>query len=407
MKPKLDNKYFKICVYVVCTAIAIYLAIMVIHSVPTIYRSFVSIVSLVVNILKPLIIGLVIAYILYAPTNGIANFLDGRKHLRIKSRKLQKMIGILVSYIVIIGVIILLLWGIYFMIGGQFSQHTSLSNVLQYITSYFEKNSFSQEGIKEQIASLGIPFLENLDEHISKGVVFIQDVITQFMDSFLASLLNLGSNIFSIFIALILSIYLLYDSEYFFLLWRKFFFVIFRNTKTGTRVKKAFSIINDTFSGYIKGQLIEALVVAVLSTLVLLVIGIDYALLIGIISGLFNLIPYIGPVIGTILAAIIALLSGDPWKTLWVVLGMIVVQQLDSNVFAPRVVGQSVGLHPLFIMIAIIIGGSWGGLLGMLIAVPIAASCKKLVAIWYNIHFQEEFIKSTDKKEVSQQDDKD
>lgn len=395
MKPKIDYKYFKICFYVVITAIVIYLAIILINSIPDIYHTILYIIGFILKMLKPLILGLIIAYILYAPTKGIAHFLDNRKHIRIKSQKLQKVIGIVISYLCLIGIITLLLWGIYFMIGGQLSKNTSLANMIDYISYYFKHNAFSQEGIKEQISSLNIPFLDNLDEQISKAVIWLQDFIKNFMESFLGSLLNIGSNLFSIFLALVLSIYLLYDSEYFKLLWRRMFFMFFRDSRIGKTINKALNIINHTFSSYIKGQLIEALIVAILTTVALLIVGIDYALLIGIISGLFNLIPYIGPLVGTILAAIIGLLDGGGlWRPFWAVVAMIIVQQVDSNVIAPRVVGNSVGLHPLFIMIAVIIGGSRGGLIGMLIAVPIAASIKKLFALWYREHMEERFQES-------------
>ena len=100
------------------------------------------------------------------------------------------------------------------------------------------------------------------------------------------------------------------------------------------------------------------------------------------------MIPYIGPVVGTILAVIIALLSGQPIKAVWAVIGMLVVQQVDNNLLAPKIVGDSVGLHPVFIMLAIIIGGSVGGLIGMLIAVPVAASFKILISKWYTYHME-------------------
>ena len=129
-------------------------------------------------------------------------------------------------------------------------------------------------------------------------------------------------------------------------------------------------------------------IVGVLSAIVLYFIGIDYALMIGIISGICNMIPYVGPVAGTVLAVIMALLSGQPIMALWAIVGMIGVQQVDNNLLAPKIVGDSVGLHPVFIMLAIIIGGNVGGLLGMLTAVPVAASVKILLSKWYANHME-------------------
>ena len=95
------------------------------------------------------------------------------------------------------------------------------------------------------------------------------------------------------------------------------------------------------------------------------------------------MIPYVGPIVGTVLAAIMGLLSGRPIKIIYAIIAMLIVQQIDNNLLAPKIVGESVGLHAVFTMLAIIIGGNALGLIGMLIAVPLAASFRVLFNIWY------------------------
>ena len=95
------------------------------------------------------------------------------------------------------------------------------------------------------------------------------------------------------------------------------------------------------------------------------------------------MIPYVGPLVGTILAAVMGLLSGRPIKVVYAIISMLVVQQVDNNLLAPKIVGNSVGLHPVFTMMAILVGGNVGGLLGMLLAVPVAASIRVLFNKWY------------------------
>jgi predicted PurR-regulated permease PerM len=397
MKPKIDYKYLKICIYIVATAIVIYLAFVVIHSIPQISMGVVTFIKFAFRILKPLIIGLAFAYVLYSPTRAIERFFNNHKRLKIKSHKAQRIISICIAYIVIIGIIAAIVCGIYFMVGGQLSKNTTLSNIIEYISRYFKNSTISADSIENAITSLNIPFIDNFD--LSTIAEWLQKFFSAIINSSVSSVVSIGSNIFSILIAFVLSIYLLYDSDYFKLLWRKFFFMIFRHTKAGKIIKDALSVINVTFTSYIKGQLIDAVIVAILSTIALSIVGVDFAFIIGIISGIFNLIPYVGPIIGTIIAALIALLGGNPWTALWAIIAMVIVQQVDGNVLAPRIIGQNVGLHPLFIMIAIIIGGSRGGLLGMLIAVPILASAKQLLAIWYNNHFGQAFLESEKARE--------
>ena len=188
-------------------------------------------------------------------------------------------------------------------------------------------------------------------------------------------------------ISIILSIYFIMSHEYFNKFVNKVFYVIFRKSHIGTRFRKCFTIINETFSSYIRGQFIEACIVAVLSSIVLVIIDVDYAIVIGVITGICNLVPYVGPLVGTLLAGIIGLFGGDIFTCIWAVVGMQVVQQLDANVICPRVVGNIVGLPGAFVIIAILIGGNYAGLLGMLVAVPITASLKAIIGEWFNARF--------------------
>ena len=208
--------------------------------------------------------------------------------------------------------------------------------------------------------------------------------------------MSIGSSIASFLIAIVLSIYLLKDSEYFIGLWNKLCYLVFRKSKAGIYTKKIFLIIHDVFSKFIRGQLLEAVFVGVLSSIALTIVGIDYAIVIGVIAGICNMIPYVGPIVGTVLAAIMGLLSGRPIKIIYAIIAMLIVQQIDNNLLAPKIVGESVGLHAVFTMLAIIIGGNAFGLIGMLIAVPLAASFRILfnlytykymsfkISFWYN-----------------------
>ena len=104
-----------------------------------------------------------------------------------------------------------------------------------------------------------------------------------------------------------------------------------------------------------------ALIVGVLSSIALYIIGLDFAVFVGMTSGLFNIIPYFGPLIGSVLAVVVGLLGGSLYKALLAVIALVIVQQIDSNIISPKIVGNSVGLHPVFVMLAIIIGGSCFG----------------------------------------------
>lgn len=390
MKLNLDKRYTKFCKYLILTAVIIYVLFRLIDYIPSMYDNVLSFLGGVFDISFPIILGFIIAYLLYAPMNAIESFLMKRKHFPHK-KGLCRAIGVTVSYLALLGVIIFLLVGIYFMIGGQLSKSSTFSTIINYVSDYFSDNSLSAESLKDFISSKNIPFGDLIVEKVDSIAEFIQSIALSMVASISDFIFTLGSNIFSLVISLTLSIYVLFSYEYFTSLWDKLFYVIFKNTKTGKLVRHILHTVNHTFSKYIRGQLIEASIVAVLSYIVLLIVGVDYAIVIAIIAGVCNLVPYIGPFIGIVLAGVIALFSGNLFTVIAAVIGLFIVQQIDCNILCPKIVGDIVDLHPAFIIIAITVGGNWMGLLGMLIAVPIAASIKIIIVDFYTYYYKDKY----------------
>ena len=381
----LDKKLMKFCKYLIISAIVTYLAFKLLDNLPFFLGRLTSIFGTLINLIKPLIMGLITAYLLHFTVYGMEHFLES--HSIFKKQGTRRNVGIIVSYFGIFALIIGFVWGIYLMIGGQISRNTNIANVVAYIIDYLNNSELSPEAIQKSLESLGLTAGGTLMDQITSLLASLQTYIGNALQGMFSSLAGIAGNLIALFAAFFLSIYLLKDKEYFMGLWNKLFYIIFRNGRTGQSIRHIMSIANTTFSNYIVGQLLEACVVAVMATIALFIIGIDSAVMIGIIAGITNLIPYIGPWIGTALAAVMALLSGEPIKVIWVVIGMQIVQQIDNNLMAPRVVGSKVGLHAVFTMLAILIGGSTSGLAGMLIAVPVAATLKIVIAEWYDRHF--------------------
>jgi predicted PurR-regulated permease PerM len=134
--------------------------------------------------------------------------------------------------------------------------------------------------------------------------------------------------------------------------------------------------IGKTVGGFFRGQLLVALFVGVASSLGLYLIDLPFWLLVGLVAGLFNLVPLIGPFIGGGLAVVIALLNGEPVKALLAVVVLTIVQQIDNHLISPNVMGRTVRLHPVVVMLALLLGAAGGGLFGMLVVVPLVAVAK-------------------------------
>ena len=385
---RIDKILLKYCLYTTGTVLLIYMGIMIFNNIGDMFSMLSSTIGKVISLIKPLLMALVIVYLLKPGVKSIENLLEKNKIL--KKASTRRVFGIIGVYAIVIAVFVAVISGIYIMVGGQLSNNITISNMTEYLTDYLKNSTLSVSSISEKLQSSNIAILENLNlnDKIAQIVSYVQTYFSTSIGAMTSSMLSIGGNIASFLIAIVLSIYMLQDSEYFIALWNKIFNLIFRKSKAGKNLNEVLITVNTTFHKYIKGQLLEACIVGILSGTVLYFIGIDYAFIIGIIAGICNMIPYIGPLVGTVLAIIMSLLGGQPITALYATIGMLAVQQIDNNFLAPKIVGNSVGLHPVFTMLAIIIGGNLGGLIGMLIAVPVAASFKILISKWYASHME-------------------
>lgn len=134
---------------------------------------------------------------------------------------------------------------------------------------------------------------------------------------------------------------------------------------------------------FVRGQLLVAVIVGIASSLALWIIDLPFWLLIGILAGFLNLIPFLGPIVGGALAVLVALLNGDPWQAVWAVVAFVIIQQIDNHLITPMIQRTRVNLSPLVIVLALVVGGTLAGLLGVLVAVPLAAAIRIIVGhLW-------------------------
>ena len=265
----------------------------------------------------------VIAYLLKPGVQRIEKTLEWSK--LVNNASYRRTLGIVLMYAFLITAFFAIIYGIYVMTGGKLSNNTNIANMSAYLTEYLKSSSLSANAIREKLEALNIPVYANLNQKIAEIVSLVQGYFSVLLSKTVKAMTDFLSNIPYFIIAIVLSIYLLKDAEYFLNVWKKIFRLIFGNGMGAAKAEEIFHTIDDTFKKYIRGQFLDAFIVAVLSTIVLYFIGIDYASIIGLISGICNMIPYIGPVAGTILAVIMALLSGQPILALWAILGMLVV----------------------------------------------------------------------------------
>lgn len=313
-----------------------------------------SFIGFFVTVSKPIIIGLVLAYLM----NPLMKWIE-------KKTSLKRGTSIAIVYLGFIGILGIL---IAFILPSIIS---SISDIVVNFPVYMEKmNTFGNEMITKFEAAYGGDIESMLNsETFTKFTNKLGEVMNDLLANTLAGIASFSSGIFKFIMGLIISIYVLKDKERFASGTKRLVFAALNENKA-----KGFMIfsreVDFIFSRYISGKLLDSSIIAVLAFVGLWLIGAPYHLLLAIIIGVTNMIPYFGPFIGGAPAVIITLFY-SPMTALWVLLFILVLQQFDGNILGPKILGDSVGVGPFWIMLAIIIGGGLFGVLGMLIGVPV------------------------------------
>lgn len=237
------------------------------------------------------------------------------------------------------------------------------------------------EWLRETAFSLGV----NIDELLSQEAIeawlrdpanqaTIQDLLFGFGAGAGVVLRGVAETIAVVGLAPVLAIYLLMDLDRF----KKQFLEL---TPPNHRREVAYvsGEVGTALGSFVRGQLLVALIVGIGSSIGMWAIDLPFWLIVGIVAGFLNMVPFLGPVVGGALAALVALLNGDLWQAVWAVLIMILVQQIDNHLITPAIQRARVNLSPLAIVLALIIGGALAGILGVLVAIPATAAIRIVV----------------------------
>ena len=315
------------------------------------------------SLLSPCFAALILAYLLNPAVTWFVS--------KCKSR----ILAVAITYLLAAASVFGLLYGFVVLIIGTLPKD-SPADILQQVFAYFENAYQAADAFLRQLpAGIASPVHASL-ESLKTGLESRFSVDAAF--SFLS---GLSGALIRFFVGLVASIYLLKDKDYFISLWEKLLSLLLPQKAHGILSESLFEI-HQVLSTFIKGALIDSLMVAFLSSVVLTILQVDYAVIIGILGGFLNIIPYFGPFFGMIPAFAVAAVTGGFSHGVLAVLGLFAVQQLDSNYIYPKIVGASTGLHPLFILLAVSFFGSFGGILGMLLAVPLAGIAQIFIKKW-------------------------
>ena len=348
-------------------------ALICIYKILDNYGNVMEVLHTFLGVISPFLIGVFIAYLLYMPSKKFEE-LYGKIKIKFISKKARGL-GVITVYAIII-IAISILFSVILPIVFE-SIIDFIGSVPHYIENAINTyNDLPQDSIlKSQIVQDEIYNLQNID-------------IKQYLDieAILGYLVNAIGAIFSIvdiFIAIIVSVYILIDRRKILAFFKKLAGAIFKE-QTYRNLDKYFNNSNEIFFKFVASQFVDAIVVGILVSIAMTIMGVRYAPLLGFFIGLFNMIPYVGAIIATVIAAIITFITGGLSQTIWMLIVVIILQQIDANIINPRIVGRSLKISPLLVLFAVTFGGAYFGILGMFLAVPIIAVVKILVDDFIN-----------------------
>jgi len=389
MKLPWNKKYLQISFHVILTLAAAYVLLGVITGVfygltnmGDVFSGLGKAIGKISDIFFPFILGAVIAYLLDPAIECLQNryeSITGRKR-----KNTSRRAGTVLLYLIVIIVLVLAGAFLFFRFKDTFGNGSgrSIESITLTISNTAGRFTETFNKFLDNLDAMGLPgFTAELSNIFNTLFDRLMSVINDVGRALVNILTSLGGNLVNILLALAVSFYMLKDKE---ALLRKIneVMALLLPSRVFLPLKNILGDINAVFSEYIRGQLTDAFIMAVLISGWLLIVKVDFALIIGIFTGLANLIPYIGAFIGFASAVSVALLSGEPMRALYAAIGIIIIQQIDSIYLMPRVVGEKVELSPLLVILSLTVGGKLFGLAGMMLAVPVCAVIKLFLKRW-------------------------
>lgn len=318
------------------------------------------------KIIMPFFIGALLAYLFYIPARKLESLYNKTK----MPKKLSRILSVFSVYIIAIILIIILFNVILPAISESVTELTNnfptyYENIMKFINDLPDDSIISKEKILEEV---------NKIKNIDFASYFSAERITEYIKG----VVNVAQGIFSVFVAIIVSVYMLLQRTEILKFVRKLSTAMFKEN-TCKVLEKYFTRANEVFFKFITSQLLDAVIVGIITSIAMLIMGVKYAVLLGFIIGLFNIIPYFGAIVAVGIAILVTFFTGGITQAIWVAVVIIILQQIDANIINPKIVGNSLSLSPILVIFAVTVSGAYFNFLGLLLGVPVMAVIKMLV----------------------------
>ena len=386
-KFKASSKYFTISIYTILVILAAALIIKAVFF----WDSTSRIITNLLSTLSPFLIGILIAFLI----NPLVNWIHVTVLIHwfhIKNRGLTKLLSIFISYIIVLAILIV---GIIYIVPEIVS---SLKMLMDQMPAWGNAIMDFVNKLSERYPDLNVKYIQ---ESVSHADSTLQKILSELIKNMTTTIFATGISIvkflFNFIVAIIVSCYLLIDKKLQARGVKRVIFALFKEDHASNIcrvIRRSVTIFSDFFDG----KMIDSLIIGLLcfvSMMIISLFGIEgfasCALLVSIIVGVTNMIPYFGPFIGGT-PSILLLWIYSPKSAIIFAILIIIIQQLDGNLIGPKILGDSTGMRPLWIIFAITIGGWVGGVVGMFLGVPCVAVISGLLEDFVNDKLKEKNI---------------
>lgn len=356
-----NNKYFSICIY----AVATFTICLIIFKFINNWREAKTYTSSILSTLSPFLIAFLIAYFINPLVNNIDRLLFS-KTLNNKFKWLHKFLSLLLAYIIVIGFIVLVLTFV-------------IPQIIDSILQLIRQSSMMYDTIMDAITMLSerypdidFNYIQQIvNEALPDAIDYVQALMTDIVPIIYSASMSIINWIVNIILAFVISCYLMTDKHRLIHGLKRIIYSLF-SEETAWKVCVTIRECNHIFSQYIIGKALDSLIIGIICFILMCILNLQYALLISIVVGITNMIPYFGPFIGAI-PGILILLIISPKSALIFLILILALQQFDGAILGPKILGDSTGLQPIWIIFAITVGGAIGGVVGMFLGVPVIA----------------------------------
>lgn len=337
--------------------------------------NFSSIFSWIGNfsqIIMPFILAVIVAYIFYIPCKKIENIYSKSK-IKFVVKK-RRGLSTFTVYILAAFFIFLIVRFVFPTLT------TSITELASNLPDYYNR---------------AIEYFSNLPEdsklkefNISDMVLKVQEInitdkIIEFLNfdniaQYIKGVMDITGIIFDAFVTLVVSIYLILERGDIKSFLSNLSNAIF-NEELNEKISIYYKKTNMIFFSFISSQVLDAIIIGIITSIAMSILNVKYAILLGFLIGLFNIIPYFGAIVAVAISVIITIFTGGIIKAIWMAITVVILQQIDANIINPKILGNSLQLSPILVIFSVTLLGSYFGVLGMFLAVPIAAMIKILL----------------------------